>query len=217
LLLGFVPDNKATDGFDYGYDAPSYNDNPSDMFWLINDEGYVIQGVGDFDKNKLYPIGLRIAVSGDIEIALTGFENFESHKNVYVYDSFLSTYTKINNRSYKLKLDAGEYLNRFYITFTKAQNNKLLDISENELENSVVNYLNSSSEIYIRVPEGVIVKQVHLANLIGQAVKSWNRTNTPNISGSEIRIPVSRISEGTYIVNVETDTNSFNKKIIINY
>jgi hypothetical protein len=218
LLLAFVPNSQATDGFDYGYDAKFYDDKPlSYMAWMINDEPYVIQGVGDYDKSKQYPLELNIATSGLIEIELTDLENFKSYKNVYVYDSLLGTYTKINNKSYKISLDAGEYSNRFYITFTKAKNDGILDITENELENAVVNYLNNSNEIYIRVPEGVNVKQVYLVNLIGQAIKSWNITNTTNLSGSEIRIPVSRISEGTYIVNVETDTYSFNKKIIINY
>ena len=94
----------------------------------------------------MYPVGLRIATSGNIEIALTGFENFESHKNVYVYDSLLGTYSKINNSSFRMNLDAGEYLNRFFITFTKAQNE--LDITDIELKNSIVNYLNNSNEIY---------------------------------------------------------------------
>ncbi len=218
LLLGFVPNDQATDGFDYGYDAKFYDDKPLNYIaWMINDEPYVIQGVGDYDKSKQYPLELNIATSGLIEIELTDLENFKGYKNVYVYDSLLGTYTKINNKSYKISLDAGEYSNRFYITFTKAKNEGTLDITENELENSVVNYLNSSNEIYIRVPEGVNVKQVYLVNLIGQAVKTWNITNTTNLSGSEIRIPVRHISEGTYIVNVETDTNNFNKKIIINY
>jgi hypothetical protein len=217
LLLGFVPEDKASDGFDYGYDAPSFNNDPSDMFWLIDGESYTIQGVGDFDKYKMHPIGLRIANSGMVEIELTGFENFETHKNVYVYDSMLGTYTKINKKSFKVELDVGEYLDRFYITFTKAQNEKLLDLEDNDIENTMVNYLASSKELYLRVPDGINVKQVQLLNLVGQLVSSWDNVNSFFVSGNEIKIPVRRLAEGTYIVNVETATGSFNKKIIINY
>lgn len=217
LLLAFVPDNKATDGFDYGYDAKFYDSNsPSYMAWTIDDNPYVIQGVGDFDKSKKYPFAVNLDISGRMEIALTAMENFDHHENVYVYDALLDTYTKINNSRFKMVLDAGEYLNRFFIAFTKAQN-KLLDITDNELENSIVNYLNSTDEIYVQVPDAVAVKQVYLINIIGQTVRSWNITNMPNISNKEFRIPVENISGGTYIIKVETNTSTINKKIIITY
>ena len=215
LLLGFVPNNLATDGFDYGYDGKNSDEfAPSDMSWIIDDENYLIQGVGDFDKYKQYPLGITIATSGEIEISLTALENFTGNVNVYVYDALLGTYTKINNSSYKISLDAAEYLDRFYITFTKAQNN-LLDIIDNELEQAIVNYLNSSNEIYINVPDAIDVKQVYLVNLIGQTVKSWNITNMPNISGNEFKIPVKNIADGAYIIKVESNTSTINKKIII--
>ena len=59
------------------------------------------------------------------------------------------------------------------------------------------------------------VKQVYLINLLGQTVKSWNITNMPRISTHEFKIPVKNISEGNYIIRVETSTNTINKRIII--
>jgi hypothetical protein len=183
------------------------------MAWMMGDEKYVIQGVGDFDKAKQYPLAINLITSGKTHIALAGLENFESHKNVYVYDSMLDTYTKINNRRFTMELDAGEYLNRFHITFTKAQNK--LDFIDSEVENTIVNYLNSSNEIYIRVSDAIDVKQVYLINLLGQTVKSWNITNMPSISNNEFRIPVKNIAEGNYIIRLETNTSTINKKVIV--
>ncbi|WP_157514745.1 T9SS type A sorting domain-containing protein, partial [Mangrovimonas sp. TPBH4] len=83
-------------------------------------------------------------------------------------------------------------------------------------KNIIVNYLNSSQDIYIKTPESNIIKQVYLINMVGQTVKSWNMTNIPNIN-NELRIPVSKISEGNYLVKVVTEKGTYNKKLIINY
>ena len=77
MLLGFVPNNLATDYFDYGYDAMNTESFPNDLSWLINSEPYIIQGVGDFDESKLYPLGLYLSDSGEIEISLNTLENFD--------------------------------------------------------------------------------------------------------------------------------------------
>ncbi|MFL1012937.1 LamG-like jellyroll fold domain-containing protein, partial [Flavisericum labens] len=214
LLLAFTPNNEASDGFDYGYDAKAFETLPSDMLFMISDEKYVIQGVGEFDKAKQYPIAITINETGPVQISLAGLENFDSYKNVYVYDSFLDTYTKINNKSFNIYLDAGDYSNRFFIAFTKAQNNTL-DLEDFEIENAVVNYLNKSNQIYIHVPNTIEVEQVYITNLIGQTVKSWNRPEMFSISGGEFKIPVKTISEGPYVIIVETKQAVFRKNVII--
>ena len=37
----------------------------------------------------------------------------------------------------------------------------------------------------------------------------------PNISGNEFKIPVKNIADGAYIIKVESNTSTINKKIII--
>src|SRR5690606_18098887 len=56
--------------------------------------------------------------SGQVQIALTSLENFNSSVNVYVYDSELGTTTPINNSNFVTHMDNGEYINRFFIAFT---------------------------------------------------------------------------------------------------
>lgn len=67
----------------------------------------------------------------------------------------------------------------------------------------------------LKTPSSINVKQIYLININGQTVGSWNSTNQP--LSNEIRIPVKNISEGNYIVKVETNYSSYNKKIIIRY
>jgi hypothetical protein len=213
LLLAFVPNNMATDDFDYGYDALNFDDFPSDLSWRINDKDYIIQGVGDFDKLKQYPLNMILSDNGNIEISLEELENFDTPINVFVYDALLGTYTRINKKSYQVNLDANTYSNRFFIAF-QHDNNSTLSIEDMDNQNIIVNYLSSTDEIYVKTTNNIEIRQIYLINMIGQAVKSWNATNLP-MSNNEIRIPVSKISEGNYILKVETNVSTVNKKIII--
>ncbi|TVZ60061.1 HYR domain-containing protein [Flavobacteriaceae bacterium MAR_2010_105] len=214
LLLGFVPNGLATDGVDYGYDALNFETFPNDLNWMINGDRYVIQGVGDFVKTKQYPLGMFLTSNGNIEIELTELENFENPIDVYIYDALLGTYTRFNDVNYQISLDANDYLNRFYIAFQ--DNSGTLSVEDEEAQNILVNYLNSTDEIYVKTINSVDVRQIYLINMLGQTVKSWNMTNLP-MANNEIRIPVSKISEGNYILKVETSRATVNKKVIIKF
>ncbi|MFC4721072.1 LamG-like jellyroll fold domain-containing protein [Geojedonia litorea] len=214
LLLGFVPGGLATDDYDYGYDALNFENFPNDLNWIINGDRYVIQGVGEFDKAKQYPLGMFLNSSGIIEIELTGLENFAEVIDVFIYDALLGTYTKINDVNYQISLEANDYLNRFYIAFQ--DNSGTLSIEDEESQNILVSYLNNNDEIYVKTINSVDVRQIYLINMLGQTVKSWNMTNLP-MANNEIRIPVSKISEGNYILKVETSRATVNKKVIIKF
>ena len=118
ILLGFTPDNSATDGYDYGYDGGSYYNYPNDMGWMIEGERYVIQGVGAFDTTKTYPLGVFLSYESSISIKLQSTENFEEPIDVYIYDSENENYFLINDDPFELTLDDGEYEDRFYVAFS---------------------------------------------------------------------------------------------------
>ena len=65
------------------------------------------------------------------EIDITEFENLDPSTKVYIYDSLLETYTKINdkNTKYVANLEAGNHVNRFFITFKK-ENNTTISIAD---------------------------------------------------------------------------------------
>ena len=211
LLLGFTQDNSASDGIDYGYDAPNNDGFPSDLSFAIDSKQFVIQGVGAFDISKKYPLDMTLKVKGPIEIALTDLENFDESIDVYIHDALLNTYTKINSSNFKIQLDAGNYIDRFYIAFRPDSVLSTIDQNFKEIN---IKYLQRTKELFVKTPEGVEVKQLHLINIAGQTVKSWNVSNMNE--SQDLKIPVSNVSEGNYILKVETKTNIYNKKVIIN-
>ncbi len=211
LALGFTPNNEASEAVDYGYDALNTDYFPSDMSFQIEDGKYIIQGVGEFNDQNMYPITIDMGMTGNAEIALTDLENFDEDPDVFVYDALLGTYTRINVTPYQTNLDAGTHEGRFYIVF---QEDNVLSTETDEFPNVIVNYLNSTNQIYIKVPYSMDIKQVYLVNMLGQTIKSWNSTNAP--LSQECKIPVRQLSEGNYIIKVQTtDNQTINKKVIV--
>ena len=212
LLLGFTPDNMATDGIDYGYDGLNSDDFPSDLSFAIEDKKFVIQGVGAFDINKKYPLHMNLGVSGNVALSLTGLENFDAPIDVYVHDAVLDTYTKINDVNFQMTMKPGDYKDRFSFVF---QPDITLSTIDQDFKEMNVKYLQKTDEIYVKTPASIEVRQLYLINMAGQTVKSWNMTNMN--FGQEFKIPVKDVAEGNYILQVETNTNSYNKKIIIKF
>ena len=163
-------------------------------------------------NTKQYPLALKLDIAGPVEVAINEMENFDSSIAVFVYDSILGTYHSINDSSFVINLEAGTYDGRFYLTFSEDQ---ALNIIDNDFKEITVKYLHGTNEIYIKTPGSINVKQVYMINIAGQVVKAWNTTNT-TIS-HEMKIPVKDVSEGNYIIKIQTDTNNFNKKIIVKY
>ncbi|MDG5493183.1 LamG-like jellyroll fold domain-containing protein, partial [Psychroserpens sp. SPM9] len=214
LLLGFVPGNQATDGFDAAYDAENSDaEFPNDMFWRIEDQNYTTQGVGDFDSSKQYPLIVYVNNAGLYEIALTNLENFDNDVNVYIYDALLETYTDITSDTFQIVLDGDTYINRFYITFSAESS---LSTPETHLGQHIISYFNSSQEIYVSTSNIAEVKAVKLNNLLGQEIKYWDQLSEFE-SDNTIRIPMTQLSEGTYVIQVETFNATYHAKVIVKH
>ncbi|WP_228851195.1 LamG-like jellyroll fold domain-containing protein [Aegicerativicinus sediminis] len=213
LLLGFIPNNKADDSFNNAYDAPSLGINESDLLWSIDDQTYSTQGVGEFEVTKRYPLYLVVGKTQKLKISIEKFENFEVIPEVYIHDVLNDTYFDIKDKDLQIVLEAGEYNDRFYVTFTKDQK-KNEKIDNSNVESVIVNFLSDSHEIYVQMPEDVYAKQIYLINIIGQTVKDWNSTNLPNMV-NEFRIPVKQAASGNYIIKLVTNKGIINKKVII--
>ncbi|WP_353779569.1 LamG-like jellyroll fold domain-containing protein, partial [Winogradskyella sp. 3972H.M.0a.05] len=210
LLLGFTPDDSATDGFDYGYDAEETELLEDDMLWMVDELTCSTQGVGSFDITKQYPLGLFMTNSGSVEVSLSQLENFSDVIDVFIYDALLDTYFQINDNDFVIEVDSGDHIDRFFITFMEEDT---LSISEVEKDKMVISYLSESHYIYVNTFDGRPIDKIELYNILGQKVRTW--LDSDGFSPSSISVPVLGISEGTYIVKVHSEGKVFNKKVII--
>ena len=214
LLLAFTPDNAASDGMDYGYDALCPDDLPEDLNWMIDSQRYVIQGVGEFNENKSYPFGMFLSNSGDITISLNALENFENPINVFIYDALSNSFSRINDNGFTLNIENGEYLNRFFITFQNinppAGANGALSINEYSLDELSIKSILNSREIVIDTRSNLKINKVEILDVLGKKV-----SNIKNIDNTKLTIPTHHINSKIIIVTVYTNNGIIRKKIII--
>ena len=111
---------------------------------------------------------------------------------------------------YEINLTAGTYETQFSLRFNQTTLSN---------EDVVVNGLNTmfiqnNNTIAIKNELlNLFIEKVHLYNLLGQIIKTWD---VSNYDQTNISIPVEFISTGTYIVKIQTTNGNFSKKIIKN-
>ncbi|WP_242205981.1 hypothetical protein [Aestuariivivens insulae] len=216
ILLGFTPDNSATDGYDYGYDSLNVYPFTDDLDWTIENKRYVIQGVGAFDDTKTYPLGLYLTNSGNIKIDLAGTYNFDSSINVFIYDAVLDTYTQINDSDYASYMESGEYVDRFYVTFNNSAKSSFAKSSlsnpDETLEHAQINFLRNTKELFIKTKTGNNINAITIYDINGKKQFSLN-----NLRDSFVKTSLDHLNNSYCIVAVETDDGKVSsKQLIIN-
>ncbi|MBV7267684.1 T9SS type A sorting domain-containing protein [Winogradskyella luteola] len=214
LALGFVEDNSATDGVDYGYDAPYINDLQDDLNWMIENDRFVIQGVGAFSIQKYYPLGMFLSNAGEVTVSLNALENFENQVDVYLYDLELNSYLQLNDTDFTQSMLTGDYINRFFITFSnnvhsEISNNYLLSINDEKKNDINVWYSSQQNQIRVSDLSHNSNGRLTLYNIVGKKVKEEDISNNKN------HISTSGISEGVYLVRIETPTFVYSTKVCI--
>jgi hypothetical protein len=211
LLLGFTPDNAATDGFDYGYDALNGDDFPDDFSWIINNDKYVIQGVGAFDTSKIYPIGFFLTNSGNVRIGLNSLENFENDIEVYIYDIIEDSYHFINDTDLNMLMASGDYTDRYFITFSVGlQSNSALSIEESDSSSFSTKYSKDNRELVIKTNDHGNLVKVEIYSLFGQRIFSQS-----NLNNSILVTRIPEIATGITILQITTSTGILRKKVLL--
>ena len=211
ILLGFM-ENNATDGIDVGYDAINIDNQLNDMYFMNSTKQLNIQGVGYFDANKIYPIGIKNNVAGTVNIMLDSTENFDTNQSIYILDNTNGEYHEITNNPYSVQLPQGVTENRFSLTF---RNGTALATNNFDLNNGITLAYSNTVKI-LNIKNNIVdatVEKVSLYNMLGQMVtifdiKDQNQQN--------ILLPIKDLTTGTYIVKVKTDKGDTTKKIVFN-
>ena len=207
--LLITADSNASMEYDWGYDGQLNEDHRDDMFWIIEDEKYVIQGINEFNNQTVLPIGIITATEGLNTISINNLENFDINTNIFLHDKELNIFHDLKDSKYDVILDAGEHLERFEITFTIEDS---LSIGTNTLNLFDVNYTNAIESIVISNPNHETITSVKLISILGQEVFTTNKISAK----SKITLKVSDLSSGTYIIKIKTkDRKSITKKVLI--
>ncbi len=200
-------DENATEGLDWGYDGKLYEAQMDDMYWMIENTKLNIQGRNVVHPGTIVPLGIHTADAGQNTIKIDALENVPDSINIYAHDKVLDIYHDLRQSGYTFTLPAGEYLDRFEITFS----NSVLSLEDNNI-NTINTFFNNNNEsIVLLNPELKNVKTIELFNILGQSIATFDEI-TPSANS---KYKVKNLSAGTYIIKVYTDNGSFSKKVLV--
>ncbi|WP_179352958.1 GEVED domain-containing protein [Winogradskyella vidalii] len=204
LLL--TVDENATSGIDWGFDGELNEDNIEDMFWKIEDESYLIQGVDAILNTTILPLSVKTSQGGIIEISIDTLENVPTDRDIYLKDN--DSYHNLRAGNYLATVDPGVINNRFEIVFETPE---ALSINENTLENDLLMYYDDNLKTFVISNNGNrFIKNIRIYSVLGQNI------NTLKVDSDISRIvqPVN-LQTGIYLFEVETRNTKTTKKILI--
>ncbi len=204
IALAFVP--EATDGVDRGIDgfSPADETLPADVYFVIENDKYVIQGI-NFDVDKRLPLGVKSAANSTFRFYIPEVLNFDPNQQVYIFDANDNSYHNIKSGTFDVTLEAGVYENRFEVTFKDGQ------LSSNDIKDQHIDVIQNNNLQYLSVhnPNNHHLKSCQLFDMAGKLVLTENRGSAMD------RISTSALSEGVYIAKVNSDHGELTKKVTI--
>lgn len=201
-------DNRATIGKDWGFDSKYIDTQIDDMYWLIDNEKYTIQGINEIEEQTILPLGVHTKTQGINIFSIDKLENAPSSLNVYLHDKDLDMYHDLQQSDYSVSLPSGSFLNRFEITFS---NTKALSV--NIIGNKKIDayYSRLKNKIFIQNPNSNLIKSVKIYNILGQSLFELDVNRTEK----NMEYKTNQIKTGTYIIKIITEIGEMSKKILV--
>jgi len=209
LLVGTDPLTSTL--FDIGYDAPMFEINNNDMYWKINEIPFVIQGIPDFNTDRIIPLGIVIQNAGEVTLKIDELENVSSSTNIYLHDNATGMYHDLKSSDFKITLAIGKYNQRFSLRFES----QTLSTFENNSNDGIIMFYSRNYKTLIIKNYNLesTINTVSLFNMLGQAISNWDVEDKEQ---SNIQIPIKNMPSGIYIAKIKTSKGERSKKIIIN-
>ncbi|WP_431158223.1 LamG-like jellyroll fold domain-containing protein [Winogradskyella poriferorum] len=200
-------DSIASPEVDRGFDASVYDNLTDDLYWMINENKYTIQGYNEVNDATVLPLGFHTSTTQNYEITIDSLENVPEDLPIYLHDKTTSEYHDLRASSHEFSIDAGEYLNRFDITFSMPQTLSNTDIFKDGFN---FYYAMSRKKIVILNPEMIALQGLTVFDINGKEILSYEAWE-----GSYNEYPINQISSGVYIAKITTDNGFVSKKFIV--
>ena len=164
-----------------------------------------------FEMDKRIPIAFKCAAASNVKVTVSDVINFTDSENVYIFDKVSGIYFDIKNGEFNMSLPAGENANRFEVTFKNF--NALVNDNNNLGADAFEVYQNNKNAMLTIV--NTLNKDVlncTVYDVTGKLVITKKNLGKSNL----IELPTNALSDGVYIVKLNTADNvSVEKKIIV--
>jgi hypothetical protein len=202
-----------TTGFDSGYDGKLFEGVIQSFALyshLVSDsEGkhFQLQSLPkDNYENMVIPIGVKAAENSEITFSANAL-HLQEGLNVYLEDRLNNTFTRLDIENVEYKTTVNDVINenRFYLHTKTAS---ALSISA-EFSDTITIYKTDNYNLRIKGLQKGNAK-ISIFNVLGK-----NIMNTSFEASSVKNITLPNLASGVYIVKLETEEGSLNKKIIL--
>ncbi|MFV8375053.1 T9SS type A sorting domain-containing protein [Flavobacterium sp. LB1P71] len=205
MVLAF--DALSTDGVDHAMDSASPNDGPANIYFVLNNDEYVIN-VLPFDLTKKIAIGFKNAAEANYKITMKEILNLPEVTTIYIHDKVANIYYDIKNNFFDLTLPAGTHNTQYEITFT----NGVLGLPDLASQNFLIQQNNITKNLTVSNPFQKELDFYGLYDVAGKLIFSTKHLGTD----SAYVFSTSNLSDGIYIVKLTTiDKTEIGTKIIV--
>lgn len=163
----------------------------------------------DAIEDAVIPVGIKAVQDSELTFSATQF-NLPTGISVYLEDTLENTYTELGETGSSYSITLSESINgtgRFFL-HTKS---KSLHVDEQSISSSMNVYAINNQLLKITGIQSEKI-ELKLHTLLGKQVY-YQQVVSIDESSKDVQIPV--VSSGIYIVQLETEKGSLNKKIII--
>lgn len=195
-------DDLATNGFDYGFDGRSASEAASiGFYYVVEDMPYEYASTAiKFDVNEKVPVGFRSTQATNFKVKVEGFYGgFDQNQSVYMHDKQTGIYYDIKDGVFEIDLPAGNNNSRFEVTF-KNFDAEVLEANDFVVNSFEVYQNNKANMLTVLNTLNKDVKTLDLFDVAGKLVISRKNLG----KGDRIEISTSNLSDGIYIVKLDT-------------
>lgn len=217
LALVFLKNSSPDE--DRTMDARKMNNNSQDISWSISNDAFVINVRPKVDE-ELIPLKIFLNKQTELKFSISDLSNFNPDR-VFIYDAKDRLYFNIKTGYLKVDLAAGEYNDRFYLSFiekltaTVSTEKDTPEFNTNKPPNILLNSVeifqnNLQQQLEIKLLYDSELRTIRLYDLNGKLYFTQNFTSKEK----NFNFSTSNLSNAIYIVKVNTsDNKELTKKI----
>ena len=204
-LIGYTA--GATENVDNGLDAAYFNDSSTALTSLINNNEYIIQGLGlPFDATSSVALGFKTNTAGTYTISLSNFDGlFAENQAIYIKDNVTGIVHNVKESAYSFTANEGIANDRFEVVYqnsTLGTNNPDLDI------NKVMVY-KEGYDIVINAMT-IEMQKVQLYDIRGSLIQTLDNVNATAATFSKLNIA----NQVVLVKITSVDNKVITKKIV---
>ncbi len=207
-ILLVLRDNS-TKAADHAMDAINPEYLSADAGWMIEQENYLIN-IRPLDELEEIPLYIVLEEATEIVFSIAEITGIRS--KVFILDSSNNTYYDLNNGPVHVNIEAGEYSERFKLTYTNKEQIYINWDVVKDITNFSIFQNNPESRLEIRIPDRSNPRDIILFDSLGKKIFEKKGITNENYHEFSTR----KLSKGLYILKITNkDDTIISKKVII--